>query len=486
MRQNRTLYLFLTLLASLGLGLAACGTANTAKPTAASAPIATKVLELVSPNGSHIFTLDQLKALPVTEGQGGNKSSAGVITIPAAFKGIAIKDLLSSQGISFDDSMGVTLTAQDGYGMTFSYDQIMNGNFTAYDPATGGELKTHDSLIAILAYEQEGKLLDPVEDGVLRLQVVSSKNNQVVDGHWTEKWVTRVEVKSVGQTWKLKLHGALMQPVDRASFQSCASPSCHGTSWKDSDGQNWVGVPLWYLVGEVDDANSHEANSYNDILADSGYKVDVVGSDGFAVTLESVSIKRNGNMLVAYLVNDAELPEKYYPLRLVGSDLKTGQMVGKIDMIVVHVPEITAVTTAPETTTAPALAPATAAPSAPADASGSLTISGLVANQLSLNEVALRAMGPVTITADQPKKGSQSFTGIRLKALLEVAQIQAGASKLVFSASDGYSSEIDLYSVQSCADCMVAFTDTPGTFFAVMPGQQGSFWVKNVVKIEVK
>jgi len=475
MKQNRIFYFLLTLTACLSLGLAACDTAHTATAMASAVPASKSALELISPNGSHTFTLEQLKALPVTTGLGGNKSSAGVITLPANYKGVSLKDLVATQGIILDDSMGVTLTAQDGYSMTFSYDQVMNGNFTAYDPATGSELTTHDPLTAILAYEQDDKPLDPVQDGVLRLQVVSAKNNQVVDGHWTEKWVTKVEIKSVGQTWKLKLHGALMQPVDRASFQSCASPSCHGTSWKDENGQNWVGVPLWLLVGQVDDSNSHGTDAYNDALADAGYKVDVVSTDGTTVTLDSVSIKRNGNILVAYLVNDAELPEKYYPLRLVGSDLKTDQMVGKIDMIVVHVPE--AAPTATVTATAVSTVPA---------AAGSLIITGLVANQLSLTEDAMRAMGPATISADQPKVGTQAFTGVRLSTLLGVAQVQPGASKLFFTASDGYSAEIDLATVTGCADCMLAFTSPPGSFLLVMPGQQGEDWVKNVIKIEVK
>jgi hypothetical protein len=203
--------------------------------------------------------------------------------------------------------------------------------------------------------------------------------------------------------------------------------------------------------------------------------VDVVSTDGTTVTLDSVSFKRNGNILVAYLVNDAELPEKYYPLRLVGSDLKTDQMVGKIDMIVVHVPE--AAPTATVTATAVSTVPA---------AAGSLTITGLVANQLSLTEDALRAMGPATISADQPKVGTQAFTGVRLSTLLGVAQVQPGASKLFFTASDGYSAEIDLATVTGCADCMLAFTSPPGSFLLVMPGQQGEDWVKNVIKIEVK
>ncbi len=475
MKQNRIFHLFLTLSACLFLGLAACGIARETTPvTPAVAP--KNALELISPNGTTTFTLDQLKALPATEGQGGIKDSAGVITLPVEFKGVSLKDLVATQGNLFDDSMGVTLTAQDGYSMTFSYDQVMNGNFTAYDPATGAELATHDPLTAILAYEENGKPLDPVQDGTLRLQVVSPKNNQVVDGHWTEKWVLKVEIKPVGQPWNLKLHGALMQPVDRATFQSCASPSCHGVSWKDENGQNWVGVPLWLLVGQVDDSNSHGIGAFNDALADAGYKVDVVGADGSTVTLDSLSIKRNGNILVAYLVNDAELPEKYFPLRLVGSDLKMDQMIGQISMIAVHVPEVTptsAVTAA--ATSAGSVSPA-----------GTLTISGLVTNQLNLTEDALRAMSPATISAEQPKLGIQTFTGIRLSTLLDVAQVQAAANTLVLTASDGYSAEIDLATVRSCTDCMVAFTSTPGSFLTVMPGQPGNVWVKNLIKIEVK
>lgn len=481
MNRNRISILILTLAACLSLGLAACGTAKPATPAATATPPASEIaLELTGPNGSHTFTLDQLKALPVTEGWGGFKSSAGVITLPADFKGIALKDLVAALGGSFDSSTGVTLSAKDGYSMTFSNDQVMSGNFTVYDPATGAELSSHDPLTAILAYEQAGKPLDPEQDGTLRLEVVSVRNNQVVDGHWTEKWVTKMNVAPVSVAWKLKLHGALMQPVDRASFQSCASPSCHGSSWTDENGQNWQGVPLWLLVGQVDDANSHGTGAFNDTLADAGYQVDVVGADGTTVTLQSESIKRNGNILVAYLVNGADLPEKYFPLRLVGSGIQKDQMVGQIAMIVVHVPEADTPTIAP--TAAPTSAATSLAPATP----GSLVITGLVANPLTLSESALRALGPVTISAEQPKVGTQSFIGVRLSTLLTVAQVQASAANLVMTASDGYSTEIDLATVNACTDCMIAFTATPGSFLSVMPGQPGNQWVKDLIKIEVK
>ncbi len=151
------------------------------------------------------LSMADLKALPVTEGQGGIKSSTGKITIPEPFKGVALKDLVNVLGVPFDSSMGVAITAEDGYSMTFSYDQVMNGAFTAYDPATGNELTTHDPLTAIIAYEHNGQPLNTTEEGTLRLVVVSANNNQVVDGHWSVKWVNKVEVKPVGQTWTLDL-----------------------------------------------------------------------------------------------------------------------------------------------------------------------------------------------------------------------------------------------------------------------------------------
>jgi hypothetical protein len=62
----------------------------------------------------------QLKALAVTEGQGGIKISTGQITIPSLFRGIALTDLVTYLNVPFDASMGVTVTAEDGYSMTFS------------------------------------------------------------------------------------------------------------------------------------------------------------------------------------------------------------------------------------------------------------------------------------------------------------------------------------------------------------------------------
>jgi hypothetical protein len=468
MKRALNLQPILILLLVFSMILTACATSSAVNTQDSSQASTDKILTLVGPKGGNIFTLAQLEELPVTEGQAGIKSSTGQITIPESFKGVALKDLVTYLNVAFDPSMGVTITAEDGYSMTFSYDQVMNGDFIAYDPATGNELPNHDPLIAILAYEHNGQPLNSKEEGTLRIVVVSTKNNQVVDGHWSVKWVNQVEVKVAGQTWTLDLTGAIDSPVSRDSYMSCGSPSCHGSMWQDENGQQWVGVPLWLLVGEVDDEDSHSDVAYNRALADEGYTVDIISADGQTVTLNSQSIKEDDQVIVAHLVNDDELPEIYYPLRLVGASLQTGQMLGQISEIVVNVPP------APTPTVAPA-----------PENSGSITINGMVDQELTLSDAELRAMDILQVTAEG-KDGPVDFQGVSLNDLLDMAGIKDGASKLVFTASDDYSVEVSLSDVRDCPHSLLAFMDAPGIYMIVLPELETSTWVKNVVQIEVK
>jgi DMSO/TMAO reductase YedYZ molybdopterin-dependent catalytic subunit len=444
-------------------------------PTATPAP---PVLEVSGPDGAvKAFSLDALKALPATEGQAGTKSSTGKITPPLLFKGVALKDLATALG-SFDNTMGINLIAKDGYSITFSYDQVTSGAFTSYDPGTGDELKAPVPLTAILAYEANGKPLDLEQDGNLRLVITSQDPRQVTDGHWSVKWVTKVEIKTVEKSWNLHLEGAIKELMDRATFESGAAPNCHGVSWKDDKAQEWSGIALWLLVGRVDDAIKHEGPAFNDELAKTGYKVDVVASDGYTVSFDSSRIARNDNILVSYKVNDTPLPDKYYPLRLVGSDLQKNEMVGMIEKIIVHVPAAPA-----ETATVTAT---TGMTSTTTTSGADLVITGLVEKELSLKEADLRGMHVVQISAEQPKKGKQDFTGVSLNGLLDMAKVKPEAKKLVFTASDGYTAEVFLTEVRGSADSLIAFTDTPGKFMTVMPGLPGNVWIKNIVKIEVK
>jgi hypothetical protein len=64
--------------------------------------------------------------------------------------------------------------------------------------------------------------------------------------------------------------------------------------------------------------------------------------------------------------------------------------------------------------------------------------------------------------------------------------VKPGATTVVFIASDGYTAEVSINDIRACADCLLAFTDTKGSYSTVMPGMLGNAWSKNVVKLEVK
>ncbi len=436
---------------------------------------ATVALTIITENGTTELTLDEVYALSSVEGYGGIKSSTGKITPPAMFKGIALRDMVTQFG-DFDETKGVIVYAEDGYSITYSYSQIMNGDFIAYDPGTGEELKSDVELTAIVAYEIEGQTLDAQQDGNLRMAVISADNNQVVDGHWAVKWVNKIEIKALATEWNLHMEGITVEDIDRGTFESGATPHCHEVIWTDDKGQEWRGMPLWLLTGWVDDQIKHEGPAYNDELAEAGYSVDVIASDGYTVSFESSRVYRNDDIIVAFEVDGVPLPEKYFPLRLVGPGLESGEMVGMIAEIVLNINPDLAAQYAPTEEPGAELPPVT----------GDLVVIGLVESQLGLMDATLRLLPMVEQQIEHPKKGPTDYTGVTLNSLLDFARVKPEASTLLLTASDGYTSEVELVDVRACEDCMIAFTDTEGVYDLVMGGFDSGFWIKEIVSIEVK
>jgi DMSO/TMAO reductase YedYZ molybdopterin-dependent catalytic subunit len=295
------------------------------------------VLEVVGLEGTKSYTLDQIKAMQSTEGYGGMKSSTGRITPPMLVKGVLLQDLFAEVGGAPED-MAMSIMAKDGYEMTMSVAQLDSGDFLTYDMVTGAEKEVEGPLKVIVAYENDGKPLDPDSDGPLRLGIVSPEMNQVTDGHWWVKWVTKVQIKPIEEEWTLALSGALTEEIDKATFESGANEGCHGSTWTDSEGNAWSGVPLYLLVGRVDDENAHEGPAYNRELAKAGYEVELDTADGKSIKVASETMYYNKNLIVANTLNGAALPEEYWPLRLVGEGIDPADMVGQITEIKALIP----------------------------------------------------------------------------------------------------------------------------------------------------
>lgn len=426
--------------------------AATEEPPAESEEV---ILTITGSQGSVDLTMTDLMAIPTVEGWGGIKNSVGNITVPALYTGIALKDLVELVG-GISETDGLNVVAEDGYAMTLAYSQVFDDQFITYDPGTGDEIDIDEELVSAVVFLVDGEPLPQASEGTLRLAVLGSKNNQVTDGHWWVKWVREIGVKDQGEEWFLSLEGAIAEEMDRATFESCSSPSCHGTSWTDDEGHEWLGTPLYLIGARVDDENKHDFGGFNVELAEAGYSIQLVASDGYTVEIASGDAMRNENMIVAIDYDGEPLPEKFYPLRLVGADLERSQMVGQVTLVHVLVP--------PGETAEPVL-----------------TITGMVGKVLALSIPDLESIGIVQITAEHPKNGATDYEGVRLNDLLAAAAPGWEATTLRLIADDGFTAEVSLEEIKACADCLIAI-DEEGKLSSVMPGMT---WVKGLVGLEI-
>ncbi|KQC04692.1 MAG: hypothetical protein APR55_06265, partial [Methanolinea sp. SDB] len=140
----------------------------------------------------------------------------------------------------------------------------------------------------------------------------------------------RVHVSSTDD-WTLLLDGAITEEIDREYFEEGVA-CIHSATYTDLSG-TWEGIPLWDLMGYVDDGNSHGAGAFNDALAAEGYQVKIVASDGFNVTFDSADVARNDDYIIASTLDGQPLLEQHWPLKLVGPGIAPSQSIAKITTI---------------------------------------------------------------------------------------------------------------------------------------------------------
>jgi DMSO/TMAO reductase YedYZ molybdopterin-dependent catalytic subunit len=74
---------------------------------------------------------------------------------------------------------------------------------------------------------------------------------------------------------------------------------------------------------------------------------------------------------------------------------------------------------------------------------------------------------------------------VRLNALLDLAVLKPEANVVIFTAGDGYTSQMFVSEIRACTDCLLAFTDQAGVYNLVMPGFGSTYWNKDIVRIDV-
>jgi hypothetical protein len=164
--------------------------------------------------------------------------------------------------------------------------------------------------------------------------------------------ITKIELLNISTTppitptptpgtadWPLQLVGALSESMSATQFQS--GVDCHDPVTYTEDNNTWSGMPLWMLVGQVDDTNKHGVDSFNDALAATNYQIKITAADGYSYTFYSTDVARNNNIILANKLNSQTLPlnitsgdppnsHPAYPLKITGSGTSSGSRIGAV------------------------------------------------------------------------------------------------------------------------------------------------------------
>jgi DMSO/TMAO reductase YedYZ molybdopterin-dependent catalytic subunit len=161
--------------------------------------------------------------------------------------------------------------------------------------------------------------------------------------------IVRIELSGLpepSEGWTLELLGDIGDTITQAEFEAglaCLS-SGHYREWTDIDENVWSGVPLWVLLGVVDDIETGNHWTFNDDVAAAGYTIDVIASDNYTKSFTSAAVARSDNYIVANRMNGEELSDPSWPLRLVGDGVTKedgslgGSAVGNI--VKIEIPEL--------------------------------------------------------------------------------------------------------------------------------------------------
>ena len=117
------------ILAIITPGLTGCGSTttviSTVLPTTTNTAT-TAALNIVSGTRTNKLTMADIKAMTPVTGSTGLITSSGTIDFPYDLTGVALSDIVKTVGgITSNDA--VKISAKDGYSMTLSYSQVMNG-----------------------------------------------------------------------------------------------------------------------------------------------------------------------------------------------------------------------------------------------------------------------------------------------------------------------------------------------------------------------
>jgi tungstate transport system substrate-binding protein len=120
-----------------------------------------------------------------------------------------------------------------------------------------------------------------------------------------------------------------------------------------------------------------------------------------------------------------------------------------------------------------------------ATGAAALKITGKVDQEMAWTEDEVKAMPTMEAERANKEGTMETYTGVSIAMLLELAGPKADATTIVFVADDGYTADLPLADALACENCILSFR-TQGGFSSVLPDFSGKLQVKGVIEIQVK
>jgi iron complex transport system substrate-binding protein len=152
---------------------------------------------LVGLNGTKlVLSGNDISKLTHYTGNGGLRTKSGVIENVGNYTGIPLSSLVELVG-GLTSSESVNVSGSDGYVITYSYQQVEDGQgFTEYNPLNGSSVNATQTLNLVLAYFVNGtQPLGSAPNGTGPLRtVVIGPQGLLTQGNLWVKWVVTVNV----------------------------------------------------------------------------------------------------------------------------------------------------------------------------------------------------------------------------------------------------------------------------------------------------
>jgi hypothetical protein len=202
--KNKVAWLVFSLLMVSAMLLASCGSSSNSSTTAATTNANASTVIVTYGSVTRTYAMADMQTLLTYFGYGGPRSQSGTVNNPPEYlyTAIALTDVIkgskNAPGVEpggLTAGQSVKITGADGYSVTFTYDQIMNGNFPTYSisgsPTTPAPTTATIPVIAIL-YWANGNGLDtstgPFELGICYGQPL------LTDANYWVKMVYKIDV----------------------------------------------------------------------------------------------------------------------------------------------------------------------------------------------------------------------------------------------------------------------------------------------------